>query len=113
MTTQPRKQDAPRPPKPEAENEGATELQQLRTEVAQLREALAHRPVIDQARGMIMVLGRCTADEAWTVLVTVSQHNNVKLRTVAEQLIATTSGRPLATPIRLAIGRVLRGRHHG
>lgn len=113
MTTQPRKQNAPWPPGPEAGDEPATELRQLRTEVAQLREALAYRPVIDQARGMVMALGRCTPDEAWTVLVTVSQHNNVKLRTVAEQLVATTAGHPMPTPIRRALGQILRDRHRG
>lgn len=30
--------------------------------------------------------------EAWEVLVAVSRHNNVKLRTVAEWLVATTAG---------------------
>ncbi|MET7346119.1 ANTAR domain-containing protein [Streptomyces sp. NPDC005547] len=113
MTTQPRKHERRWPPDAEAEEESATELQQLRAEVAQLREALDHRPVIDQARGIVMALGRCTPDEAWAVLVTVSQHTNVKLRTVAEQLVATTVGRPLPTPIRSALGQVLRGRLYG
>ncbi|MGC9500910.1 ANTAR domain-containing protein [Streptomyces sp. WG7] len=113
MTTQPRKQDAPWPTDPEAEEERPTELQQLREEVAQLREALTYRPVIDQARGMIMALGHCTPGEAWEVLVTVSQHNNVKLRAVAEQLVATTAGHPLPPPIRRALRQLLRGRHRG
>lgn len=60
-----------------------------------------------------MVLGRCTADEAWAVLVNVSQHNNVMLRTVAEPLVATASGRRVPTRIRHAIGQVLRGCHRG
>ncbi|MFE0937205.1 ANTAR domain-containing protein [Streptomyces mutabilis] len=107
MTTQPRKQDAPQPPERESGDESATELQQLRTEVAQLREALTYRPVIDQARGMVMAIGRCTPGEAWEVLVALSQHNNVKLRTVAEQLVATTAGHPLPPPIRRALGQIL------
>ncbi|MFC8006827.1 ANTAR domain-containing protein [Streptomyces olivaceus] len=113
MTTQPRKQDAPWPPVRHAGDERATELEQLRTEVAQLREALTYRPVIDQARGMVMAIGRCTPGEAWDVLVAVSQHNNIKLRTVAEQLVATTAGHPLAPPIRHALGQILRSRRHG
>ncbi|MER5813866.1 ANTAR domain-containing protein [Streptomyces californicus] len=111
MTTQPRDQDAPCPPSAApVGDESATELQQLRTEVAQLREALLHRPVIDQARGMIMALGPCTPGEAWKVLVTVSQHNNVKLRCVAEQLVATASGHPLPPTMRRAFGHALRSR---
>lgn len=38
--------------------------------------------VIDEARGMVMAMGPCTAQEAWGVLVEVSQHTNVKLRVV-------------------------------
>ncbi len=61
---------------------------------------------------MIMAFGRCTPGEAWEVLVAVSQHNNVKLRTVAEQLVATTAGHRLPAPIRRALGQILRSRHH-
>ncbi|MWA15908.1 ANTAR domain-containing protein [Streptomyces sp. BA2] len=67
-------------------------------------------PSIDQARGMLMTLGPCTADEAWEILVEVSQHSNTKLRAVAEELIATTEGEPLPTPVRVALGEALRRR---
>ncbi|MDN3250413.1 ANTAR domain-containing protein [Streptomyces mutabilis] len=92
-------------PRPDAE------LERLRTEVTQLRQALASRPVIDQARGMIMAIGRCTPEQAWDVLVVVSQHNNVKLHTVARQLVDTTAGHRLPPPIRRALGQILRARH--
>ncbi|WP_239697226.1 hypothetical protein [Streptomyces sp. OspMP-M43] len=58
MTIHSREQDALWPPPAPPTGDGsATELQQLRKEVAQLREALLHRPVIDQARDMIMRSG--------------------------------------------------------
>ncbi|MCZ9337042.1 ANTAR domain-containing protein [Streptomyces sp. TRM76130] len=40
--------------------------------------------MVDQAIGMVVVLGRVTPDEGWLVLKEVSQHTNIKLRTVAE-----------------------------
>lgn len=89
----------------------AAELGRLREENAQLRHAMHARPVIDQARGMIMAIGRCTSEDAWDVLVAVSQHSNIKLHTVARQLVATTAGQPLPAPIRRALGHVLRSRH--
>ncbi|MEV5717111.1 ANTAR domain-containing protein [Amycolatopsis mediterranei] len=61
-------------------------------ENAQLREALASRPVIEQAKGMVMLLRGCPADEAFGVLVTVSQLTNVKLRDVAAVAVAAGSG---------------------
>ncbi len=61
------------------------------TENAQLREALSSQPVIEQAKGMVMLLRGCTAAEAFGVLVTVSQLSNVKLRDVATVVVAAGS----------------------
>lgn len=60
-------------------------------ENAQLREALASQPVIEQAKGMVMLLRGCTAAEAFGVLVAVSQQSNVKLRDVATVVVAAGS----------------------
>ncbi|GGJ73671.1 ANTAR domain-containing protein [Streptomyces brasiliensis] len=86
----------------------AAELARLREENAQLRHALASRSLVDQARGMIMAIGRCTSVDAWEVLMAVSQHSNVKLHTVAQQLVATTGGHQLPAPIRRALGQIVR-----
>lgn len=59
-------------------------------ETEQLKEALRRRPVVDLARGVLMALWSCTAEEAWQILVWVSQHANVKLHDVAESVVATT-----------------------
>ncbi|MFE6594939.1 ANTAR domain-containing protein [Streptomyces sp. NPDC057781] len=91
----------------------AREPHRLREENAQLRHALAPRPVRDQARGMIMVIGRCPPEEAWEVLVALCQHNNVKLHAVARQLMASTTGHQLPLPIRRALGQMLRSRSRG
>ncbi|MFH8609990.1 ANTAR domain-containing protein [Streptomyces sp. NPDC018029] len=86
------------------------EIKALRTEVNELHRAMESHPSIDQARGMLMTLGPHTADEAWEILVEVSQRSNTKLRAVAEELIATTEGEPLPTPVRKALGDALRKR---
>lgn len=58
----------------------------------QLEAALRSRSVIDQAMGMIMGQQRCSADEAFAVLRSHSQHTNRKLRVVAEELVSATDG---------------------
>jgi hypothetical protein len=60
-------------------------------ENAQLREALASLPVIEQAKGMVMLLRGCSAAEAFAALVGVSQRSNVKLRDVAAVVVAAGS----------------------
>lgn len=63
---------------------------------AQLQAALTSRAVIDQAIGVVMGQNRCGADEAFGILRTASQHRNVKLRTVAEEIVTAVSGAPQA-----------------
>jgi hypothetical protein len=70
-----------------------------RTEMsAHLQNALASRAVIDQALGIIMGQNRCTADEAFEVLRSISQNRNIKLRDIAADMITAVSGRPPGTP---------------
>jgi hypothetical protein len=59
----------------------------LREELAGLRLALESRAVIEQAKGVLMATAGCTADEAFPLLRRQSQHENRKLRDVAEQLV--------------------------
>jgi len=68
----------------------------------QLRTALTSRAVIDQGIGIIMGQNRCDAEEAFAMLRSASQHRNVKLRTVAAEIVTAVShklpglGRPFA-----------------
>ncbi|MEU0221279.1 ANTAR domain-containing protein [Streptomyces sp. NPDC006265] len=64
-------------------------------ETEQLKEALERRPVIDIARGVLMAAWSCTLEEAWEILVTVSQHTNIKVHAIAEAVIATTQQQPM------------------
>lgn len=60
----------------------------LVAEVDQLREALTSRATIEQAKGILMLRNRCTAQEAFAMLSQRSQQRNVKLRDVAAELVA-------------------------
>jgi GAF domain-containing protein len=53
----------------------------------QLRDALASREVIGQAKGILMERERCSADEAFGFLRGVSQRTNRKLRDVAQDVV--------------------------
>jgi GAF domain-containing protein len=54
-----------------------------------LRQAMASRAIIEQAKGILMERLKVTADAAFTALTRASQDNNVKLRDVAEHLVQT------------------------
>lgn len=84
--------------------ERAEQVEQLRAENEQLRNAIVSRPVIDQARGILMAAHGCTAERAWGILVDASQHTNVKLRTIASAVVEATNGQ--APPVE--IGRALK-----
>ncbi|HEY8978058.1 MAG TPA: ANTAR domain-containing protein [Streptomyces sp.] len=71
----------------------------LRAEVAQLRRAMATRPEIDMARGILMASFRLDADQAWNVLVMASQNTNTKLHRLAASVVTTVQGTPLPDPV--------------
>jgi GAF domain-containing protein len=60
-------------------------------QTGQLRQALATRAVIDQAKGILMAVHKVTADEAFGMLVRLSQDRNEKLNDVAAEFVATAS----------------------
>nr|WP_246401026.1 GAF and ANTAR domain-containing protein [Jiangella mangrovi] len=64
----------------------------------QLEQALATRSVIDQAIGILMAQQRCSAETAFSMLRKHSQNNNLKLRTVAERMVAKVSGQAAQQP---------------
>jgi GAF domain-containing protein len=53
----------------------------------QLREALKSREVIGEAKGILMEREGVSSDEAFDMLRRISQHSNVKLREVAQELV--------------------------
>ena len=62
------------------------DLQQSITD--RLQVIVSHREIIDQAKGMLMVIYRLSADVAFAVLVWRSQELNIKLSALAEKLVA-------------------------
>ncbi|MGW3987395.1 ANTAR domain-containing protein [Streptomyces sp. NPDC004830] len=105
---------APAPAPSAVALERAERLQVLEAEVEQLRHAIASRPVIDQARGVLMATHGCTSDEAWHLLREASQLSNTKLRDVAAAVTASADGDGpppppgLRTALRRALGRLRR-----
>lgn len=112
-TTDPLRSPAPQGiPSPVASavaREREERLRLLQEEVEQLRQAIASRPVIDQARGILMATYGCTSDEAWHILREASQLSNTKLRDVAEALTACAEaeGTPPPEEVRTALSRAL------
>ncbi|WP_083267859.1 GAF and ANTAR domain-containing protein [Lentzea guizhouensis] len=65
----------------------AQRQQRSRDHISSLEQALVSRAVIDQAKGILMAVHSCTADEAFAMLVQRSQHENIKLRDIAKNLL--------------------------
>jgi hypothetical protein len=59
---------------------------------AAVAEIAENRAAIEQAKGMIMLIYRVSADAAFEVLKWRSQETNIKLRILAEQLLADFAG---------------------
>ena len=64
-----------------------------------MAEAMKSRATIEQAKGILMGARRCSADEAFQILVRASQRENRKLRDTAAEIVARAAdGRGGATP---------------
>ncbi len=63
------------------------DFEEVRTDAAQLQEALAGRALIDQAKGIIMQTSGCTAEAAFEELRRISQHHQVKVADLARLLV--------------------------
>lgn len=64
-----------------------TNLDECQDEVDNLRSAMDTRPVIDQAKGVLMTRHGCSPDEAFTMLRDASQRDNRKLRDIARGVV--------------------------
>jgi AmiR/NasT family two-component response regulator len=52
-----------------------------------MAQAMQSRSTIEQAKGVIIAGSGCTEDEAMQILIDQSQHQNVKLRDVAREIV--------------------------
>jgi GAF domain-containing protein len=75
----------------------ALQLAEHRDAAANLRAAMESRTSIDIAVGIIIAQNRCTQKEAIQILRRASSHQNVKLRTLAEQLVRSVASTPATT----------------
>jgi hypothetical protein len=66
-------------------------VEALSSEVVQLRQAMASRATIEQAKGIVMGSYSIDADRAWAYLVRVSQERGQKVRDIAEEIIVASS----------------------
>ena len=65
----------------------------------QLDAALVTRPVIEQAKGVLVLARQATPDQAFAELRHASQHHNVKLNALAAALVEVASGRTPPDPL--------------
>ncbi|MFF4396673.1 ANTAR domain-containing protein [Streptomyces sp. NPDC001480] len=100
---------APAPGSSAVSRERAERMRVLEVEIDQLRRAIVARPLIDQARGVLMATHGCTSDQAWDILREASQLSNTKLHTVAAAVTAstTTDGPPFPEGLRDALRTAL------
>jgi transcriptional regulator with GAF, ATPase, and Fis domain len=72
----------------------ARRRQDFRRSITQLEAALTSRAEIDQAKGVLMAVHGCTADEAFARLVEQSQRTNTKVSKLAHDLLASLRASP-------------------
>jgi len=68
------------------------ELQSASTRASDLQSALESRTSIDIACGVIMAQNRCSYNDAIAIISKASSHRNIKLRKVAEGILANLPG---------------------
>jgi hypothetical protein len=73
------------------QHEVGNRVAELVEEVRGLRLAMESRAEIEQAKGIVMATMRCSAEQAFDVLRSQSQHQNRRLREICQELVATTS----------------------
>ncbi|GAA1429248.1 hypothetical protein GCM10009601_44050 [Streptomyces thermospinosisporus] len=97
------------PPRPAPEAEQARSLE---SEIEQFRDAVAARPLVDRARGILMARYGCTSDEAWDVLREAARLAGSSLREIAEAVTPDEGTDDSGPPddIREALVRALAGR---
>ena len=60
---------------------------------SRIQEAMYHRAVIEQAKGILMSQQGCGPDEAFELLTAASQRENVKVRDIAQRIVSAASQR--------------------
>jgi len=82
-------------------------ITELQTEIGQLQEAIVSHAVIDHAIGVVIGLGGLRSDQGFQVLRDISQHTNIKLRQVSEQIVDWVHDGELSDEVRAALEQAL------
>lgn len=88
-------------------DDNAGEVQALKDEVAQLKQAVDSHAAVDQAIGIVLAVGQLTPEEAWDVLREISMRTNTKLRDVADQIVRWGQAGELAAVLQGELERQL------
>jgi hypothetical protein len=80
----------------------STRIAELEATIAQLREAMVSRQQLGVVTGIVATKLEVTPDEAWAVLVRLSQDTNVKVRDVGRVILDAYAGRLASEDQRLA-----------
>ncbi|MFD7392197.1 STAS domain-containing protein [Streptomyces sp. NPDC059852] len=80
----------------------------LRTELAQLRQAMRTRPTVDLARGVLMAYYGLGPQDAWAVLASAAEGAGTEPGTLAEDLVASAQGgAPLPAGLRAELSSAI------
>ncbi len=89
---------------PEPTTTADDRLHALEVEIAQLRTAMISRAVIEQAKGVLMLLTGCGDQVAFDLLTHISSHTHRKVREIAQEVVDSATGRcPLPADVRAII----------
>jgi AmiR/NasT family two-component response regulator len=78
--------------------ESHTDLENCQSEVEDLKAALTSRPIIDQAKGILIAERGCSPEEAFAMLSSASQRDNRKVRDIAKALVDGAQQTPQPPP---------------
>jgi transposase len=85
----------------------------LLREKEQLERAMESRPVVDMACGVLMAGFACQPEDAREILVTVSQHTDIRLREVAEAVTGAAAGTPMPPELQEHLSGAVQTRRAG
>jgi hypothetical protein len=85
---------------PEPEHHAVDQINELRSKVSQLENAVDSHAAVDQAISVIVAVGRLTPAQAWDLLRETSMRTNINLRHVSQLVIAWGVTGHLAADIR-------------
>ncbi|MFI9773042.1 ANTAR domain-containing protein [Streptomyces sp. NPDC052415] len=98
--------------RPEADEARDATVAGLEQENAQLRHAVDSHAIVDQAIGVLVAIHRLPPADGFEVLREVSQHTNIKLHTIANDVISWALGQPLPKPVGEKLDAAVRRRPH-